>query len=75
MRLISSLALSIKRYMVLLQLLLRGMRRAPATEPATIGHGEDFVKETRPLLSQSQLTIALDQFSLVNCDSGFPNSI
>lgn len=47
MRLIFSSALSIKRYVVLLRLLLRGMRRAPATEPATIGHGEYFVKETR----------------------------
>lgn len=75
MRLISSFALSIKRYVVLLRLLLRGMRRAPATEPATIGHGEDLMKETRLLLLQSQLTIALAQLSRFNCDSGFPNSI
>lgn len=41
--LISSMALSLWWHVGLLRLLLRSMRRAAATEPATIGHGGLFV--------------------------------
>lgn len=45
LRLISSLALSVRRCVGSLRLLLRSMRRAPATKPAAIGHGGLFVVE------------------------------